>query len=273
MDPARDDFGTVHAVGGGFDDPHDVLAGDLDGDGDAEVVVREKDGPLSVYRVPSDPTADWDRRRLADRLDGDGTVLADLTGAGSLDIVTNRGWYENDGTAGFDRHDLPLPTDWDHETRVAVGDVDDDGVPEVVVTESEVDRTARIVALHHGGAGTDWELETVVGADRDRRGLHSLQIADLDGDGRAEVFSAEMENGKTDGQHTTPEWFALSFADGEWTETVLLDANLGAHEAKVADVDDDGDLEIVGKIWHPNLPNGNGTDHHVSCLDPVGPDD
>lgn len=105
---------------------------------------------------------------------------------------------------------------------------------------------------------------------RDRRGLHSLQIADVDGDGRTEVFSAEMENGKTDGQHTTPKWSVLSY-DGEWNEEVVFDANLGAHEAKVADVDDDGDLEIVGKIWHPNLPNSNGTDHHVSCLDPIPP--
>jgi hypothetical protein len=270
MDPAREDFGTVHAVGGDFDDPHDVLAGDVDGDGDGEVVVREKSGPLSVFRVPADPTDEWPERRLADGLDGDGTALADLTGSGSLDVVTNRGWYENDGSGAFDRRDLPLPVDWDHETRLAVGDVDGDGEREVVVTESEVDRAARVAVLHHGGAGREWDVEVVVDAARDRRGLHSLQVADLDGDGRPEVFSAEMENGKTDGQHTTPDWFVLSREDGEWTEEVILDANLGAHEAKVADFDDDGDPEVVGKIWHPNLPNGNGTEHHVSCLDPVG---
>ena len=105
MDPSRDDFGEVHAVGGGFDDPHDVLAGDLDGDGDEEVVVHEKDGLLSVYDVPADPMAEWEQRQLTDRLHGDGTSLADLTGNGRLDIVTNQGWYENDD-GQFDRHDL-----------------------------------------------------------------------------------------------------------------------------------------------------------------------
>lgn len=269
MDPSRADFGEVYPVGGAFDDPHDVIGGDLDHDGNDEVIVREKDGPLYVYDVPSDPTTEWEGRRLTGDLDGDGTFLADLSGSGSLDIVTNRGWYENDGDGDFDRHDIPLPGDWDHETRLTVGDVDDDGVPEVVVTESEVDRAARIAVLHHDGTGGNWEREIVVEGSRDRRGLHSLQIADLDGDGRNELFSAEMENGKTDGQHTTPDWFVLSCVDGEWTEEVIFDANLGAHEAKVADFDDDGDLEIVGKIWHPNLPNGNGTEHHVSCLDPI----
>jgi hypothetical protein len=148
-----------------------------------------------------------------------------------------------------------------------VGDVDDDGIPEVVVTESEVDVTARLAVCSHDGDGRAWQTEVVIDEERDRRGLHTLQIADLDGDGRNEIFSAEMENGKTDGQHRIPEWFVLSESDGSWTETVVFDGNLGAHEAKVADFDDDGDLEIVGKIWHPNLPNANGTDHHVSCLD------
>jgi len=267
MDPAQAEFGEINHVGGDFDDPHDVLAADLDGDGDDEVVVREKDGPLYVYTVSEDPTDTWSRNRLADHLPGDGTVLVDLTDSGEVDIVTNRGWFENDGTGSFVRRDIPYPDDWHDETRVAVGDVDDDGIDEVVITESEVDVAARLAVCTHAGSGREWEVEVVVDSDRDRRGLHSLQIADLDGDGRAEVFSAEMENGKTDGQHRTPEWFVLSERDGTWSEEILFDGNLGAHEAKVADFDDDGELEVVGKIWHPNLPNGNGTEHHVSWLD------
>jgi hypothetical protein len=267
MDPARDDFGELHHVGGDFDDPHDVVAGDLDRDGTDEVVVREKEGPLYVYQVPDDPTDAWERERIAEYLPGDGTAIADLTGDGVPDVVTNQGWFENDGEGRFTEHPIPLPDDWDPETRTAVGDVDDDGIPEVVVTESEVDVTARLAVCSHDGDGRAWQTEVVIDEERDRRGLHTLQIADLDGDGRNEIFSAEMENGKTDGQHRIPEWFVLSESDGSWTETVVFDGNLGAHEAKVADFDDDGDLEIVGKIWHPNLPNANGTDHHVSCLD------
>ena len=267
MNPARDDFGEIHHVGGDFDDPHDVLAADLDGDGATEVVVREKEGPLYVYDVPDDPTEHWERLCLADYLAGDGTDIADLDGDGVPDVVTNQAWFENDGDGGFTRRPIPLPDDWDPETRTVVGDVDDDGVPEVVVTESEVDVAARLAVCSHDGNGEDWEVDIVVDAERDRRGLHSLQVADLDDDGRNEIFSAEMENGKTDSQHRAPEWFVLSYEDGTWAEEVVFDGNLGAHEAKVADFDDDGDPEIIGKIWHPNLPNANGTRHHVSYLD------
>jgi hypothetical protein len=268
MNPSRPDFGTIHPVGSDLFAPHDLLAGDFDGDGDDEVVVREKDGPLRVYDVPEDPTTDWQYESLDEAHTGDGTDLADLDGDGDLDIITNQAWFRNDGTGSFERRRLPLPDDWDHETRTVAGDVDGDGMPEIVATESEVDTEARIVVLSHDGDGRNWSRDVVVPKSRDRRALHSLQIADLDGDGRNEIFSAEMENGKTDGQHTTPEWFVLSLTDGEWSEETIFDSNLGAHEAKVADFDDDGDLEIVGKIWHPNLPNGNGGVHHVNCLDP-----
>ena len=269
MNPARSDFGTIHAVGGDLFAPHDLLAGDIDGDGDEEVVVREKDGPLRVYDVPEDPTEEWSFASLDEEHTGDGTALADLTGDGALDIVTNRAWFANNGSGNFDRRRLPLPDDWDDETRIAVGDVDDDGWAEVVATESELDTAARIVVLSHDGAGRNWTREVVVPRSADCRALHTLEIADLDGDGKNEIFSAEMENGKTDGQHTLPEWFMLSFSDDGWTTEVLFDRNLGAHEGKVADFDDDGDLELIGKIWHPNLPNGNGGYHHVSCLDPL----
>lgn len=266
MDPARDEFGAVHQIDTGLTDPHDVLAGDVLGTESDQIVVRNKDGTLTIYVVPEDPTAAWKSITVAESLPGDGTYLADLTGDETTDIVTNRGWFERKGNE-FVRHPIPFPDDWDDETRLVVGDVDGDGVPEVVLTESEVNRDARLAVAFHDGDGRNWDVEVIIDESRDRRGLHSLQITDIDGDGRNEIVSAEMENGKTDGQQRTPVWFVLSADRGEWSEEVIFDANLGAHEAKVADFDDDGDLEVIGKIWHPNLPNGNGANHHVSWLD------
>jgi len=172
---------------------------------------------------------------------------------------------------GSDHRQQESPLSW--FLADVLGEEDDDGHREVVATESEVDTRARLVVLSHDGIGQNWTHEAVVTKSEDRRALHTLEITDLDGDGRNDIFTAEMENGKTDGQHTIPEWFMLSLTEDGWTEEVLFDGNLGAHEGKVADFDDDGDLEIVGKIWHPNLPNGNGTNHHVSCLDPVAPEE
>ncbi len=80
---------------------------------------------------------------------------------------------------------------------------------------------------------------------------HSLIVADFDNDGDADVVSCEMEGIPGD---LPPRWFLWENADGKgqrFVEHVILDANLGGHLAVAADVDGDGDLDILGKLWRP----------------------
>lgn len=263
--PDRPDFGACHVVAEGLCDPHDVLAVDLDGDGRDEIVVREKHGRLLLYRIPADPQAPWPVEVIAAHLPGDGTAVARLRRAHGPVIVTNAGWFEP-GRAGWTRHPLiPQALGWHAETRLAVGDVDGDGRDEVVITESEIG-PARLAVLRPGAAEEPWQAEVVLDRDLDLRALHTLQIADLDGDGRLEVITAEMENGKTDGVRSRPRWWALSHAAGRWARHVLLDANLGTHQSAVADFDGDGALDIAGKVWRANSINGCRGRNHADVL-------
>jgi hypothetical protein len=259
---------TWHEVGTGLNDPHDVLAADLNRDGRDEIIVREKDGRLMIFEIANSPHDPWKQVVIAESLHGDGTSVADLSGNGALDIVTNMGWFENvkgDGTSWVHHPLIPESLNWHSESRLAVGDVDGDGNLEVVITESEIG-PARLAILRSGQVGDPWEAEVVLAADLDLRALHSLQIADLDGDGRPEIFTAEMENGKTDGVQAKPRWWCLAYEDKEWVPYILLDANLGTHSAVVADYDGDGRLDIVGKLWRANVLNGNRGRLHVDCL-------
>jgi hypothetical protein len=52
-----------------------------------------------------------------------------------------------------------------------------------------------------------------------------------------------------------------------FVERVILDARLGGHEAVVADVDGDGDLDICAKLWSPRKDNGNGGRNHADYLE------
>lgn len=258
-------------VGQGLQNPHDVLAADIDGDGHDEVIVREKDGPLHLYRPGKDPAAGpWEHRVLVEHLDGDGTAAAAMTGRGrGLDIVTNAGWFENvngDGSRWVRHPLLAESLQWHPESRLVVGDVDGDGRLEIVISESEIAR-ARLGILRRVAEDRPWEMEILMPAEMDLRALHSLQLADLDDDGRLEIFTAEMENKKSDGVLARPKWWALAReADGSWSRHVLLDANLGTHAATVADYDGDGWLEIVGKTWRANKVNGNEGRGHVDWL-------
>ena len=54
-------------------------------------------------------------------------------------------------------------------------------------------------------------------------------------------------------------------------ERVILDANLGGHEAVVADVDGDGDLDICSKDWTPRKENALGGKNHFDYLENITP--
>jgi hypothetical protein len=273
--PGQLDDWQCHVVGEGLKDPHDVLAADIDGDGRDEILVREKDGPLHLFRAGRDPAAEaWHHRILVPHLPGDGTLAIKMTGRGQgLDIVTNAGWFENvsgDGSRWV-RHPLVAESlAWHPESRLASGDVDGDGRNEIVIAESEI-AGARLGVLRQAGQDRAWEMEILLPAQMDLRALHSLQLADLDDDGRLEIFTAEMENRKTDGLKARPKWWCLAReADGSWSRHILLDSNLGTHAAVVGDFDGDGRPDIVGKTWRANAINGNGGRGHVDFLRNLG---
>jgi hypothetical protein len=263
------DHWEYHAVYSGLADPHDLIAVDLDGDGRDEIVVRNKDGALLLFRPPADPSHPWPVQVIADRLNGDGTAVASVARPATLDIVTNDGWFENirgDGSEWVRHPFAPEEPGLHPESRIAIGDLDGNGTPVAVLTESEIP-AARMFLLRYAGPDRPWEMELLIDRSEHICGMHSLQLADLNTDGKLDIFTAEMENSRTDGVNTKPRWWCLSkLSDGSWHKHILLDMNLGSHSASVADFDGDGNLEIVGKVWRANKVNGAGGKNHVDFL-------
>ncbi len=255
---------------------HDVVAADLDGDGRAEVITMSDAGDLRYYKVPHDPTRPWEAHVIGPAVHA-GVAVGDLDGDGDLDVVRSNVWFENvrgDGTewAPHDIGPTGATSGWEaHATRAVCRDLNRDGKLDVVLTDCEI-RGAKIWwARNVDGKGRQWKRHELPTADDAKRGAyHSLAVADFDGDGVDEIFTCEMEWVAGDRR---PRFFLWHNPDGrgqQWVEHVILDANLGGHEALVADFDGDGRLDIVSKPWAPVKENGLGGKMHVDFLRNVG---
>ncbi len=252
---------------------HDVLAADINGDGALDIVTMSDQNNVRWYKIPKDPSQPWERHDVGPSVHA-GISVGDIDGDGDLDILRSNVWFENadgDGLRWLEHPTVPCggKTGWQaNATRSAVCDINRDGHNDVVLADAEISG-AKIAWLENlDGRGRSWNRHELPHGDTDPRGAyHSLAVADFDADGDLDIFSCEME---WVGGARQPRWFIWENVDGKganFVERVILDAGLGGHEAVVADVDRDGDLDICSKLWTPRKDNANGGRNHADFLE------
>ncbi|MDY7099593.1 MAG: PKD domain-containing protein [Actinomycetota bacterium] len=226
---------------------HDAVFADVDGDGRDELLWwADKPARLVLAEVPDDPTVTpWPTGvvHLPTATAPKGLTAADLDGDGTVELVGAGSWFEwvtsPDGERSVVAHPLDGATTGG---RVAVGQLVDGGRPEIVVDSGDTDGPLRMYTWD----GTAWVGSTLV--ERNRYG-HSLDVGDVDGDGHLDVLTAEMlAPGVGD-----PAMRVL-YGDGAGGfGTELLATGVDNHESHLADLDGDGDLDIVAKPYGTGL--------------------
>jgi len=95
---------------------------------------------------------------------------------------------------------------------------------------------------------------------------HSLAIADFNGDGNADIWNAEMT--LFDNTEAVNH-ILLGDGKGNFPTEVIVSKGIDVHESEIADLDGDGDLDILGKPYNGDTPRldiwlQNGTGKVVS---------
>jgi hypothetical protein len=222
---------------------HDVQIGDQDRDGDLDVVVRGHDGETVLF-IQRTPTT-WSRRALP-APNGEGLGYGDLDGDGDLDVAQNGWWLEAPAdplTGNWVRHDLP--GSWPSLVAAEVADVNRDGRADILIAASE---SAGRLSWYEGPPSprTDPWTEHVVSDSVSH--VHQFVVADLDRDRSPDIAFAEMAQSA----ERRIGWFHNDGGGLSWSLRVI--ATTGSHNIRVADMDRDFDLDIVGSNWGGTSP-------------------
>jgi len=235
----------VHVITDRFDKYHDQAVGDVDGDGEAELVfLSQKAGVLAYYKVPADPTVTpWPEDCLhviddAVPFETEGLWIGDIDGDGAIELLAGTSVYRRGADGNWKGE--PFLVGY-RMTRPAVADLTGEGTLDIVVAEGESD-PAKLAIVWGGVHGREVQI-----LRDDLFHPHSLAVADFDSDGRPDVFVGEMGLG---GKKDSKILIYRNLGGGKFEET-LISEGVPIHEGKVADVDGDGRPDIVGKPYDP----------------------
>jgi hypothetical protein len=209
--------------------------------------------------------------------------IGDLDNDGDLDIVMPGLWFANpgQGRGPWAQHEWPhlkIPkASYGTSARSWIVDLNGDGWCDIVYSDCDTGHS-HVFWVENLGRGASWKRHRL--ADPPTRpgdvpgtgSFHSLGVADFDDDGDLDIFAGEQEdadtymekNGKLAmkprglkergviwenvGNRKQPDFHPIVFQ---------VD-NPGWHEAVLGDVDGDGDLDIVSKVW-----NADGATYHA----------
>jgi autotransporter-associated beta strand protein len=277
----------VRDIPGGYE-LNDASVGDLDGDGEYEIVVKRispdmSENPTYTHLLEAyhlDGTYIWTIDYGSNRLGPQqiNFMVYDLDGDGKAEVVTKTSEGTIDGTGAV------------------IGDTDGDNITNYrySATADDITQGPEFLSVYEGTTGKELDRINYIARDPlEQWGLPGMNLTQLAHRADAVMIAVTYANGKTPtlvmcrGIYHRTKMVALNFRDGHFSELWRFDSEewpegfrgQGNHNLSVADVDDDGCDEIVygsmtvdhdGRgLYGTGL--GHGDAMHVSDMDPDRP--
>ncbi|GKY87032.1 FG-GAP repeat domain-containing protein [Sinisalibacter aestuarii] len=251
-------------------DSEDAALGDVDGDGDLDLVVVSEDDRTDSYLL-NDGSGRFRPSPWPLPVAGisNAVIMADMDSDGDLDLVIGNNGPNvlllNDGRGRF-RVDPGFPGGAQVTQDLALGDVTGDGLADIVVANEG--RNSLLVAL---GGGRFADASETLLAGQIAGETRDAELIDVDGDGDLDLYLANVSLfSDLDSQDR----LLINDGTGHFTDetSARLPADSGSTmDAAAADLDGDGTMDIVlarfgdltGRSWSTPLAvlTNDGTGH------------
>ncbi len=267
----------------GTNQHHDQIFADVKGAGKPQLIFWNQGAKtLFIADIPADPrrSGAWPLQVIFSGQAGEGGQNAakyaegldafDVDGDGRLDLLAGNHWFKYEGGGKF----KPIKIA-ELGGRIRAGRFEPGQHPQIVIGPGDGSGPLMFYECKGDPANSSsWVGRDLVG--RDVIHGHTLDLGDVDGDGNLDIFSAEMgrwtRKPGADNPNATA-WILYGDGKGHFRNTVLSKGE-GWHEGKLADVDGDGDLDVINKPYSWDTPRidlwlNNGTGRAQATQQPT----
>jgi uncharacterized protein len=225
----------------------DIGQGDVDGDGDIDLLLAKEFAPNALLRNENGRFVLDSAALPAAPEDSEDAILGDFDGDGDLDVVfpsedtANNEFYLNDGRGRFSASPHALPTKTESNAAVA-GDIDNDGDLDLILSRN----AARELVLRNDGKGRFEDVSAawmpdVIDVTQD------LKLVDVDGDSDLDLIA-----GNEPGEGATPSGrnrlyinSGKGFVDESQKRLPAATMREETRKVAVGDIDGDGDRDVL----------------------------
>jgi sugar phosphate isomerase/epimerase len=251
---------------GGAKQHHDMIFADLKGTGKPQLIFWNQGAKtLFLAEIPKDPrnSGPWNLTPIyvgqaGEGIEGaaryaEGLFAYDIDGDGRLDLLAGNYWFRNEGNGNFRPIKIGAIGG-----RIRAGKLKPGKYPQIVIAPGDGNGPLMMYECADSADPTApgaWIGHNLL--DRDMIHGHSLELADIDGDGNLDIITAEQGKWTTlpnvlDNPNATA-WILYGDGKGNF-RTTILSAGEGWHDTKVADFDGDGDLDLLHKPYAWSAP-------------------